>query len=31
VVYYRALFDELLEVKEAKQEAMPPKKMAVQV
>jgi hypothetical protein len=30
VVHYRALFDELLEVKEAKQEAMPPKPMAVQ-
>ena len=30
VVHYRALFDELLEVKEAKQEAMPPKQMAVQ-
>jgi hypothetical protein len=30
VVHYRALFDELLEVKEAKQEAMPLKQMAVQ-
>ena len=30
MVYYRALFDELLEVKEAKQEAMPLKQMAVQ-
>src|ERR1039457_2067047 len=30
VVHYRALFDELLEVREAKQEAMPPKQMAVQ-
>jgi len=30
VVHYRALFDELLEVRVVKQEAMPPKQLAVQ-
>jgi len=30
VVHYRALFDELLEVRVLKQEAIPPKQLAVQ-